>query len=265
MATLRFNETDYVVSHAVKGTDYIHGYNADNVCTVAIEGITDFSVIEYDGEYMAPEACLPEKCNEVLYVNGTLMRRDRTPIDVGRVQVVTLTAIEGTSNYTASHSAAQIKTLVANNYSVVLVHDGMIFQPYEMPSDSDDSARFIFTRWSADSVLLLGYTITGQTAKSTSNTIKIPKTPIQDRTDRLNPNDVFIAVRAGTPIVVEHRDSSHGPIMFTAFTAFEEGRTVSASAIWYFRDKLELLTLLGNATTGTWELLSTNNANGVSF
>lgn len=83
MATLKFNESTFTVHHVVKGSDYIHGYNDNNECIVAIDGISDFSVVEYDGEYVAPDACITETCNEVLCINGVLVRRDGAPLPAG--------------------------------------------------------------------------------------------------------------------------------------------------------------------------------------
>lgn len=76
MYYLKFKDITYEVDHAVKGVDYIHGYNADGVRVVAFEGITDFSVFEYDGEYMAPTECLEDPCNNLRVVGGQLLRSD---------------------------------------------------------------------------------------------------------------------------------------------------------------------------------------------
>lgn len=65
MATLKFNDTSYIVDHAVKGDDYVHGYDESGVMLVAIEGIEDFSTVTYDGTYMSPEFCAEEECNKV--------------------------------------------------------------------------------------------------------------------------------------------------------------------------------------------------------
>jgi hypothetical protein len=75
MATLIFNGETYIVDHAVKGTDYVHGYDANGRMVTCISGVVDFSAIEYDGEYLAPEACLEEACNSAVYVNGTLQTK----------------------------------------------------------------------------------------------------------------------------------------------------------------------------------------------
>ena len=70
MATLTFNGESYTVDHAVKGEDFIHGYDANSVMIVSFEGITNFADFDYDGTYMEPEHCLAEGCNVVKYVGS---------------------------------------------------------------------------------------------------------------------------------------------------------------------------------------------------
>ena len=72
MATLTFNGESFIVDHATKGTDYIHGYDADGVVIVSFDGITDFSVFSYDGTYMNPSDCLAEQCNNMVYCGGMM-------------------------------------------------------------------------------------------------------------------------------------------------------------------------------------------------
>lgn len=86
MAILTFNGESYTVDHAVKGADFIHGYDADSVMIVAFDGITDFSGFTFDGTYMTPEHCLAEGCNNVKFVDGGLKKADGTalsPTDYG--------------------------------------------------------------------------------------------------------------------------------------------------------------------------------------
>lgn len=80
MATLTYNGTSYTVDHAVKGTDFIHGYDANAVMIVSFEGITNFSDFDYDGTYIEPEHCLAEGCNDVKCVGGTWQTRDGKPL-----------------------------------------------------------------------------------------------------------------------------------------------------------------------------------------
>lgn len=70
MATLTFNGESFTVDHAVKGADYIHGYDANGVLVVSFEGVVDFSRFTYTGTYMAPGECLTERCNTVRYCGG---------------------------------------------------------------------------------------------------------------------------------------------------------------------------------------------------
>lgn len=76
MATLTFNGESFAVDHAVKGADYIHGYDANGVLIVAFDGVTDFAGFIYDGTYMEPRECLTEHCNTVRYCGGALKTLD---------------------------------------------------------------------------------------------------------------------------------------------------------------------------------------------
>lgn len=87
MATLTYNGTSYTVDHAVKGADFIHGYDANAVMIVSFEGIKDFSAFDYDGTYMEPEHCLAEGCNDVKFAGGIWQTRDGTPL----LRAVTIT------------------------------------------------------------------------------------------------------------------------------------------------------------------------------
>ncbi len=80
MATLAYNGESYAVDHAVKGADYIHGYDADGVLVVAFDGVTDFSYFTYSGTYMDPSECLTEHCNTVSYCGGAFKRLDGTKV-----------------------------------------------------------------------------------------------------------------------------------------------------------------------------------------
>ena len=76
MPLLSFNSNSYDVHHAVKGTDYIHGYDADGTEIVKFDGVSDFSAFTYSGEYMSPENCAQDNCNIVKHVAGELLRAD---------------------------------------------------------------------------------------------------------------------------------------------------------------------------------------------
>ena len=76
MAVLTYNAKAYTVDHAVKGTDYVHGYDADGNVVVSVEGITDFSLVSYNGTFMTPEKCLEETCNNLKYCDGTVKTKD---------------------------------------------------------------------------------------------------------------------------------------------------------------------------------------------
>lgn len=76
MQTLTYGLFVYEVDHAVKGADYIHGYDRAGNLVVAFEGVTDFENFEYTGTYMVPDECLEEQCNTVKHVNGKFVRQD---------------------------------------------------------------------------------------------------------------------------------------------------------------------------------------------
>lgn len=72
MATLTINGTEYTVDRAVKGDDFVHGYDSAGTCLVSAEGVSDFSGISYEGVYMTPDSCVYENSNIVRKVNGVI-------------------------------------------------------------------------------------------------------------------------------------------------------------------------------------------------
>lgn len=82
MATITCGSLSYTVDHAVKGADYVHGYDANGRLVVSIDGVSSFSGITYSGTYLSPDKCLEEACNIAKYVNGSLVKNDGTPIDI---------------------------------------------------------------------------------------------------------------------------------------------------------------------------------------
>lgn len=95
MPTLTYLGESHEVDHAAKGEDYIHGYDETGVMLISFEGITDFSKFTYTGEYMVPEHCASEVCNDVKFVAGRLQTRKGNPIST--IVETTLTA-SGWSN-----------------------------------------------------------------------------------------------------------------------------------------------------------------------
>jgi hypothetical protein len=93
MAVLTFDNVEYIVDHAVKGPDYVHGYDSNGICICSIEGISDFSVVAYDGVYLTPEVCFAEACNELRHVNGKLILRDGTVLSARCVGAASKTVI----------------------------------------------------------------------------------------------------------------------------------------------------------------------------
>ena len=89
MGLLTYYDNSYTVDHAVKGADFIHGYDENAVLIVSFEGIRDFSGFTYDGTYLEPEHCLAEGSNDVKHVDGELKKADGTalsPADFGAAE-----------------------------------------------------------------------------------------------------------------------------------------------------------------------------------
>lgn len=78
MATITFCGESFIVDHAVKGADYVHGYDANGNLIISLDGVKDFSGISYDGTYMPPTECLAELCNDVKYCAGAFKKSDGT-------------------------------------------------------------------------------------------------------------------------------------------------------------------------------------------
>ena len=85
MATITFLGESFEVDHAVKGEDYVHGYDAAGHCIISIDGVKDFSLITYDGVYMNPRECLSEPCNSVKYCGGSLKTADGEMVSTCKV------------------------------------------------------------------------------------------------------------------------------------------------------------------------------------
>lgn len=88
MATITCYGKSYTVDHAVKGADYVHGYNADGELVVSLEGVRDFSEITYSGSYISPSICITEACNDIKFCEGVFKTRD------GRTVYIPFTAFE---------------------------------------------------------------------------------------------------------------------------------------------------------------------------
>lgn len=89
MATITFNGESFDVDHAVKGSDYVHGYDVNGICVFALDGVTDFSGITYDGIYMDPRDCMAEACNNVKYCGGELKTADGEKVNLGLIETWT--------------------------------------------------------------------------------------------------------------------------------------------------------------------------------
>lgn len=93
MPRLIFNNTDeYIVSHAVKGPNYIHGFDERGTMIVAFEAISDFSLYTYTDKFLAPDECFEEPLNRVSYVNNKLVMADGTGVPIWRKETISLTS-----------------------------------------------------------------------------------------------------------------------------------------------------------------------------
>lgn len=101
MAVLKFNSKSYTVDHAVKGDDYVHGYNANGICIVSIDGVKDFSTISYSGTYLSPDECLAESRNDLKYCGNELLTNDGRPVQLSVHVNVTLPVSAWTNSTTA--------------------------------------------------------------------------------------------------------------------------------------------------------------------
>ena len=78
MAIITFCGESFTVDHAVKGADYVHGYDVNGNLIISLDGVKNFSFISYDGTYMSPTECLAELCNDVKYCAGAFKKSDGT-------------------------------------------------------------------------------------------------------------------------------------------------------------------------------------------
>lgn len=138
MATLTFLDETFEVDHAVKGDDYIHGYDADSKMIVSFEGVSDFSGFIYDGTYMDPGDCLAEACNDVKYCGGFLKTADGKT-----VPNVTIYHCWTNSNIASSFAAQDIDTGITDGdlYIVTYAYGTTILAQKSVIAPMGKSAR----------------------------------------------------------------------------------------------------------------------------
>jgi hypothetical protein len=106
LAKLKFNGETYTVDYAVKGADFIHGYDSDGTKIISYDGISDFSDFGYDQSYLEPEECFQEIGNIVRHHEGALKRSDGN----------TLSAADfGAAEATHTHTPADIGAASADH------------------------------------------------------------------------------------------------------------------------------------------------------
>lgn len=120
MATLTYGSLSYTVDHAVKGPNYVHGYDADGNVVVAFDGLLSFSGFSYTGTYMSPTECLEESCNDVRCINNELVREDGSPVHV--------------KTYALDHKVGDIKTTLRTDLGDKWkLANGEPFSPQDYP------------------------------------------------------------------------------------------------------------------------------------
>lgn len=125
MATLSYGGVSYTVNHAVKGADFIHGYDANNALVVSFEGVTNFSGFTYTGTYMAPADCLDEGCNDVKFHGGSLKKADGTTLAPGDYGAQPVGSYAGKSSVVTATLAAANWSGSAAPYTYALTVSGV--------------------------------------------------------------------------------------------------------------------------------------------
>lgn len=153
MPTLTFDGVQYTVDHAVKGTNYIHGYDALGKLIVAFENVKNFNAFVYTGSYMQPTACVEETCNTVKCVGGKLVRQDgtvvvlSTPTATGTLKVAPINLLvnsdfrdpvnrNGATEYTGSKPAID-RWVQHTSGSNLTINDGFITAKGNVRQDLD--------------------------------------------------------------------------------------------------------------------------------
>ena len=138
MGILTYYDNSYTVDHAVKGADFIHGYDAEGIMIVSFEGITDFSGFTYDGTYLEPADYLDEDCNDVKFHDSSLKKADGTvlsPADYGAQPAGSYAAAshnQAASTITAGTLAGQVN---ANATAAATVGTAQVRDIYAGTSD----------------------------------------------------------------------------------------------------------------------------------
>lgn len=147
MPVISFCGESFTVDHAVKGANYVHGYDANGVLIISLDNVTDFSGITYTGNYMSPGSCLAESCNDVKYCGGSLKKRDGTVLaakDIGAaasgygygealtsggtiateadLETYLVTVLEGMPTYTTKQIRANLSFLNINTFFLITVY-----------------------------------------------------------------------------------------------------------------------------------------------
>jgi hypothetical protein len=222
MQTLKYGALTYSVDHAVKGADYIHGYDSDGNRVVAFDGVADFSKFEYTGVYLAPEDCLSEPCNNVLHVGGKFVRQDGTPIADGAVvtcseqELTPAQQMQARANIGAA-SAVIVSQLVAGTNHVYPT-------VYEIDTylDSGNRFRLVGTLTSSGAYAYLDATFSGISNRPGPIAYRfpdaLPLTPLFDHNGLAKVLEV-VAGGGTAAAYLEAGEEGHGPTLCIGWDA----------------------------------------------
>ena len=120
MPVLTFNGNSHTVDHAVKGPDYVHGYDVNGVCVISIDGVTDFSGIKYNGVYMDPEDCVTESCNDLKLYSGKIQTADGRPVTPKAIDALSMELLWENGNTASNFGSQTVQTADVGHNFVLL-------------------------------------------------------------------------------------------------------------------------------------------------
>lgn len=123
-------------------------------------------------------------------------------------------------------------------------------------SDGSTSTAYVLHGQSAyDAAKAGGYTGTEAEFKE-----KLAQEPLIGTTSQLTPTQVYNAVSAGTPVVVQYLDDTYGVLYFTAFNITESLSVIVSQAIVYYNSMYILAELFGDKSNNSWGFITTTLA-----
>lgn len=151
MAILTFGGDSYTVDHAVKGANYIHGYDANGLCIVAFEDVTDLAAIEYDGVFMSPGDCAEEVCNKVVYCSGKFKTLGGDNIAIAETYTATV-ATDWSGTAAPYSKAVTINGLLASDAPII---DLVASSTFATAETQIEAWGYVYRAVTADNTLTL--------------------------------------------------------------------------------------------------------------